>query len=314
MLILINLILLITFSFLLIKATQLLITSLKKISLTTGLGKFALASILISLATSLPELFVSITAAFSNEQNLALGNILGSNIADISLILGGVVLVGGKLSVRGDYLKKDLLIVFLASTLPLILILDKQLSRLDGLLLLLIFWLYNYSVYRQSAARKNFLSEGESRKSIKKELFTIFAAAGMLLISAEIIVKSAVGIALWFNLPIFLAGLFFVAIGTSLPELVFEMSAIKHKEMAMVFGDSLGSLVANATLILGLTVLINPITIVSHQELFLATLIFVVAFSLFWFFSRTKKKLERWEGLVLLLVYVVFAFLEFYQR
>lgn len=315
----VNLIILILFSFLLIKATQILIKALNNISQFTGLQKYALASILVGLATSLPELFVSLTAALDHKQNLALGNILGSNIADLSLIIGGVAVIGGRLTVRGDFFKKDLLIIFLASILPLILIIDKTLSRFDGLLLLLIFFLYNRMLIKQSAEETKIkpklkINEFVANKKVHKEILLLVLSIILLLVSAELIVKSASNIAQGLGMPLFLIGLFLVAIGTSLPELTFEISAVKKREMSMVFGDSLGSLVANATLIFGLTVLINPITLVSRQELVLATLTFIFIFFLFWWFTKTKKCLERWEGMVLLAVYVVFAYLEMTSR
>jgi cation:H+ antiporter len=108
-----------------------------------------------------------------------------------------------------------------------------------------------------------------------------------------------------------LVGLFLVAIGTSLPELAFELKAIREKEPGMVFGDLLGSVVANGTLIIGITSLISPIKIQAFNEYLLATAAFVVIFGVFYLFIRTKKKLERWEGAVLLGAYVIFILLEF---
>jgi len=131
--------LLAVFSVLLIKATEIVTDSLQRLAEITKIGKFALTSLLLALATSVPELVVGVTAALEGRPNLALGTVLGSNIADISLVVGGAALIGGSFSVAGEWLKMDIFSVFLAGVMPLILLMDSQLSRVDGLILLFIF-------------------------------------------------------------------------------------------------------------------------------------------------------------------------------
>jgi len=150
-----------------------------------------------------------------------------------------------------------------------------------------------------------------SHKGTKKELGWLFLGVALLLFSADMIVRIASKMALALNLPLLLIGLFLVAVGTSLPELAFELRAVREKEPGMVFGDLLGSVVANGTLIIGLVALIAPIRIRAFNEYLLATMAFVLLFGLFYLFIRTKRKLERWEGAVLLGVYLLFILLEF---
>lgn len=314
--------LLLLFSFLLIKATDILVVNLKGFSRVTGLGQFAVATFLLALATSLPELFVGITSALEGAPNLSLGNVIGSNIANLSLVIGGAALVGGTVGVHGLFLKRDVFYAFLAGSAPMVLLFDKNLSRVDGLILLALYGFYNFWVFterhRRIIARRDEevgfvrrLIRRINHRGTKTELAWIFLGVALLLFSADMLVRIAKQIAFALNMPLLLIGLLLVAVGTSLPELAFELKAVREKEPGMVFGDLLGSIVANGTLVIGVTSLISPIRIQAFDEYLLATIAFVLMFGLFYLFIRTKKKLERWEGAVLLGVYLLFILLEF---
>lgn len=316
------LVLIFIFSFLLIKATDILVVNLRGFSRATGIGQFAVTSFLLALATSLPELFVGVTSALEGEPVLSLGNIIGSNIANLSLVIGGAALIGGVVRVHGTFLRRDVFYAFLAGAAPMVLLLDKSLSRVDGLILLALYGYYNIWVFTErhrELVAEGSEKEGFIRRLIRKinhrgtriELAWIFLGIAGLLFSADMLVKIAKQMALALNIPILLIGLLLVAIGTSLPELVFELKAVREKQSEMVFGDLLGSIVANGTLIIGITSLISPIKIQALNEYLLATMAFVLIFGLFYFFIRTKKKLERWEGAVLLGIYLAFVLFEF---
>ena len=143
-------------------------------------------------------------------------------------------------------------------------------------------------------------------------LLKLLGGIAGLILAADLLVRMASGLASNLGLPPFLVGLLVVSIGTSLPELVLEIGAIKKREIALVFGDLLGSVVANATLIIGVTVLINPINVNGASRYDLASFMFVLLFGFFWMFTNTKKRLDRWEGLVLLGFYFMFVGLEFW--
>jgi cation:H+ antiporter len=323
---LINLALIIFFSLVLIKATDLLIINLKRLAESTRLGEFFITSFILALATSLPELFVGITAALEGSPNLSLGNVIGSNIADLSLVIGGAAVIGGSLSVQGIFLKRDVFYAFLAGAAPMILLFDKSLSRIDGLILLALYGFYNAAVLSErmkkvaeergkerkgSLIRKivHHLNHGTTKRRLK-EIGLIFFGAALLLFSSDMLVKTAINLASWLNLPLLIIGLFIVAAGTSLPELAFEIKAIKDHKPQMVFGDLLGSVVANGTLVIAITALISPFKVRAFGDYLVATMAYVVVFGLFYFFIRTKKKLERWEGAFLLGFYLALVFFE----
>ena len=314
------LVLIILFSFLLIKATDILVVNLRAFSKVSGMGEFVTTALILALATSFPELFVGLTAAFEGQPNLSLGNVVGSNIANLSLVTGGAALIGGSLAVHGIFLRRDVFYAFLAGAAPMILLFDKYLGRVDALILLALYGFYNTWILAER--RREMMEEekgGVTRRFLrylnhqgtKKELAWIFLGIAFLLFSADMIVHLATKLALLAHIHIFMIGLFLVAVGTSLPELAFETKAVREHKPSMVFGNLLGSIVANSTLIIGVTSLISPIRIGAFREYLLATMAFVVIFGLFYFFIRTKRKLERWEGVVLLGVYLIFVLLEF---
>lgn len=313
-----KLILLLLFSWLLIKACDWLIAIVDRLARVSHLGKFTLSSLILALATTLPELVVSVTSAASGNTPIALGTTIGSNIANISLIVGGAAVIGGSFSVAGEWLRLDIFSVFLAGALPLVLLFDNYLSRSDGLILLLIFALYNYGVIKLRGGSRNSggrllrsIVTGPEHKRIDKLLIKLVLAAAALIVSAKIMVKLAVGIAAGLNVSVFLIGLFLVAVGTSLPELSLAIESIRKRQVGMALGDLFGSVVANSTLILGLVALIRPVRLTNGwQEYGLAAAAFGVVFLLFWGLVRSKKKLERWEGLALVAAYLVFVALE----
>lgn len=321
---LLYLILIFLLSFILVKATDILIVNFGALSAKTKIRKFALTSLILGLATSLPELFVGLSASFAGKSILSLGNIMGANIANLSLVVGGAALISGALRVEDIFLKKDVFYVFLAATAPMILLTDKVLSRIDGLILLTLYVFYQIVIFSEKKHRQEFKKTQEigvihrlirkmNHLETKKEIGWILLSIIILLFSADFLVKVAMKLAVDLNLPLILIGLLIVSVGTTLPELVFSIKAIKDKQSSMVFGNLSGSIVANATLIIGLVALISPIRIQAFTSYLLATMAFVIIFGLFYFFIRTKHRLDRWEGLILFLIYLLFIIFQFFK-
>ena len=321
--IVIYLILILVFSLLLVKSTDILIVNFKSLSQKTQLRKFALTGLILGLATSLPELFVGLTSSFEGKPVLSLGNVMGANIANLSLVIGGAALIGGAISVHGLFLRRDVFYAFLAAIAPLVLLLDKALSRTDGLILLILYGFYQVAVFSEQKHKVKQMAEQEgvitrllrnlNHRGTKKELGWVLIGVALLLLSADVLVRISLKLAALLNLPLILVGLLVLAIGTTLPELVFGVKALRAKQPSMVFGNLLGSIVANGTFIIGLVALFSPIRVQAFAEYLLATMVFIVVFGLFYLFIRTKHRLERWEGVVLLAVYLLFILVEFFK-
>lgn len=314
---------LMVFSFLLIKAADLTIRALDSLSHRLQIRQFALTAFLLAFATTLPELSVSLASAFEGRPNLALGVAIGSNIANLSLVVGGAAALGGAMPVIGEFLKKDLFYTFLAGSLPLLLLLDKHLGIGDGTVLLVVYGWYNYTILRQTENVARVHQQGTVRrmlaflheKQTERQLGWLVVGVAAMVASADMVVQAASALAITLLVPPLLVGLILVAVGTSLPELSFGIRAVRQRRVAMVFGNLLGAVVANSTLILGLTAILRPIQLDGGLQSYLvATLAFLVIFNVFWLFVRTKKKLERWEGLLLISIYLGFVLVELWQN
>ncbi len=315
--------LLILFSFILVKSADLIIVALRRIARQTKTGLFALSAVILAVGTSFPELFVSIASAIEKEPSITLGIIVGSNIANISLVAGITAFIVGKVHVHGDFLKRDALIALIAGIMPLILVLDGELGRVDGLVLLAM-----YGAYATGFFKGRFLEIAEEHKKESfyyrflrkvnhingartKEFSKLFVGVALLLFSADVIVQLSTQLALAAGIEVFIIGLVLVAAGTSLPELAFSLRSLEDHQPSMFFGNLLGSLIANSTLVVGTAAVIYPIKMVSRNEYMIAVGAFLLIFTTFWYFIRSKHRLDRWEAGVLLLLYLLFLITAF---
>ena len=319
---LLDLLLIFAFSLLLLKSTGWVVSSLTYFSRLTGLGKFALTGLIMSLATSLPELSIAIASAVEGKPNLVLGNVIGANILNLSLVVGLASLVAGSVQAHGRFLRRDAFYAFLAGALPILLLIDGRLGRGDGLVLMAVYLLYNSTILREQrrpASVSDAAGDGffrrifhrlSNRTTDTKIWWFVLGAVGMIIAAAGI-VRAASSLAAGLNLPILLIGLFLVSLGTTLPELAFEIRALRAGESAMALGNMIGSIVANATLILGLSAVIRPIILGGGARVYLtATIAYALVFLAFYLFVRTKRRLDRWEGAVLVGLYILFALVE----
>lgn len=318
-----NLFLIVIFSIVLIKAAEWVIVALRRIARKSKTGVFAISAIILAIGTSLPELFVGITSALEGAPNIALGVVLGSNIANTAVITGLVALIIGGINIREDYLKKDVGLALIAGLLPLALMADGVLGRVDGFVLLAAYAAYASSFFKQ---RFTEIAEEHKKESffyrfwkqinhidfnITREYGRLFVGVALLLLSGEMIVRNSESLATFLGVPIFIIGLIVLALGTSLPELAFSLRSVEDKHPSMFFGNLLGSTIANSTLIVGVTSVIAPIKVVAFGDYATAVVAFIVIFATFWMFIKSKHRLERWEGVVLLLLYAVFIAVEF---
>lgn len=312
--------------FVLIKSSDQVVVALRNLSRETHTKTFILSAILLAIATSFPEFFVGITSALGGSATLSFGNILGANIANISLVAGVAALIAGRVHISGEYIKKEVWMAAIAGVLPLILIYDKTLSRVDGLILLATYGAYATSFFKERFLQiahihrkegyihrflRNFAHLEQESVHHAKEYGRLFAAIALMLLSASLIVKVAISLATTAGVPLFLVGLIFLSVGTTLPELAFSIKSLDDHAPTMFFGNLLGSIIANSTLILGVVATISPIKIVGISEYMIAVTAFLVVFATFWFFIRSKLTLERWEAAVLIIIYLTFVFVEF---
>ncbi len=297
-------------------STKLMINSFIKLTRNSKNSKFALSSLFIAAGTTIPELVIAVDFALKAKPEISLGNVLGSNIANLSLVIGGATLLSGRLKVIKSIVKNDVYYVFLIAAAPLLLLSNGRLDRIDGIILLLLYFVWQSLVFSKKKTRRNGFFAGLRKKS--KSLFsqpklvlTLLGGLVGLLISAELIINVAVYLAAQLSIPSFILGVFILGVGSSLPELAFQIRGIKNKEGEIVLGNLLGSIVANSSLIMGLAVIISPLTLTNPWDYFTTILFFLIIFLLFYIFIRTKLVLEKWEAAFLIASYFIFVALKF---
>ncbi len=267
--------------------------------------EFVLGFVLVAFSTSIPELFVGIFSALKQISAISLGDVIGANIVDLTIVIGTAALLGKQVRVEKEINRKDILYTTMIAFLPILLFLDQELSRIDGVLLLVVFAWYIIRLIRD---RKHFksLKDGISQMQILIQVMIFIVSLIILLISARFVVDIASQIAIELLLPEILVGLVIVGIGTTLPELSFETNSVRKGFSGMALGDLLGSVVMNSSLVLGLAAVIYPIR-ASFLPFLIGAFFLMLIIGVFAIFAKTQAKITRKEGILLLLLYVLFV-------
>lgn len=293
----------------LIIAAELLVKSLSKIAFYFGMTDFVVGFMIVAIATSIPELFIGVTSALEGTPDLSLGNVLGSNIIDLTLVVGVMALLRRGIKMETKAVQTDTLYMFFITILPLALMLvGGSLDRFDGFILLAAFILYVTRIFIQRSRFREETGEKVSKKEFAKNALVAVVSVALLLISADYLVKYASALASDLLSPSILVGLFLISLGTTLPELIFGSGAILMKHKYMAFGDIIGSVVANNTLVLGTVALISNTPLAPNLLIFLISSFFmvVVAF-LFATFVEVERHILWQEGVALIMLYVLFV-------
>ena len=295
------------------KASDLTITHSINVASVTGLGKTTVGFILVAFSTSLPELFVAIFSVLNPENvGVSIGNVLGSNIVNICLILGVCFLLISlkypeKSRVLPKMAKEELgslyFGLFIASIVPLALIYIGYASRFVGVILFVIFIYYMFQLSKSRTPNEESLSGTEKNKLRKYVAFTILGAVGVV-ICAYFIVESASYLASSVGIPPVVIGATVVAFGTSVPELSTSIGAVKKGHLELALGNIIGSCFMNITLILGITLVTSPLSIV--MSAFSNVAIFSLITNLLLWYFLSNERVGRREGTVMLFLYAVF--------
>lgn len=281
------------------------------ISEILGLSTFVIGFILVSIATTLPELFVSVFSALRGEAGLAVGTIIGSSLADLTIILGLTTILGGAI-----YLKKkesiDLIeLLFITSLITIMIFQTGTLGVIHGIILLVLFFYLVTKLYRGGRVSKQIYDDVGKKKT--KEKVIIFLKFGVsisiLIIASHFLVESALQIADFFSLAATFIGVTIVALGTSTPELSVEVLAVKKGRYALAAGDLFGAAVINMTLVLGSLSILNPVAI-NVVPLAGALPFLLISTLVVWYIFNTKGRITRYEGIILIALYGAFLMQE----
>lgn len=298
----------------LIKGADFLVNGSSSIAKKFKISDIAIGLTVVSLGTSAPELLISVTSSFKGHNDAAFGNIIGSNITNLLLILGVAGIIY-PLIVQRNTIKFEVPISMFAVLLTYLLVNDQriwgsasnELSRWDAAILLACFLLFMAYVYKTIMSSPA-LDEGRPIKlyTVPVSVGLILAGLTMLVVGGTIVVDNAVTIAEHFNLSHRLIGLTILATGTSLPELATSAVAAYRKNTDIAIGNVVGSNIFNLFFILGITGMVHPLTFDTALNFDLYILIGSTIILIIFMFTLTRNKLDRWEATLLFLGYFTY--------
>ncbi len=290
----------------LIWGADLLINQSERIALKFKIPEFIIGATLIALGTSLPEMAASIAASMDGKPDIAIANVIGSNVLNITLVLATVFLISTKINPARDFFAKDSTWALVPVLVFILMILDGIISRFDAALLLLLMGAYLLFLLQDA---KNIPEEDledldESTFSWAKVIPILFGGFILVIVGAHFTVESASEIARDFGISEWIIGIIMISLGTSLPELVVSISAAMKGKVDMAIGNIIGSNMANTTVVLGAAALVNPMAINAPMYLFdIATMIVA---TLLLVFITANKLYNKSAGISLIIILGLF--------
>ena len=274
------------------------------------LSKYTVGFIIIAIISILPETFISINSALAGIPSFGLGMLFGSNIADLTLVFAILVLYARRsLKVESKILKNNAFYPFMLF-LPLILGLNGSLSRLEGLALIAAGGRFYFMAFKNGSEDVPMPKQEGSRI---KNLGLLVVSMAILLIGSHFTVTSATAVANNFGVSPILIGMLVVGLGTTMPELFFSLKSIKKKDDSLAIGDILGTVLADALIVVGILALIDPFVFPKKIVYITGGFMVVASFVLFRF-MRSGRSLTKREAWMLFLFWAVFVLVEFFAN
>lgn len=286
-----------------VKAAGYAIDAIASYARRTGLSDYLIGFLIVSLGTSIPELSTAIMGSIAKSGQLVLGDVTGADILDVGLVLAITAIIGKKIKAEGKVLSRTVLMVIVMVLIPLLLGIDGVFSRIDGIILVASFVAYIIILLKREGEMGH-IKKNIPFRIIWKDMLIFLGCVVAILLSARWLIFSVVQLSVILNIPLFLMGVLFMSLFTTSPELVVEIKSILKGYSGIAFGDILGSVVTNISLILGIAALINPI-IFDKTSFFItgAFMLILVSIAVY----LLKKKEVTWKhGIMLLSIYLVF--------
>lgn len=288
-------------------ASQFTIKSIEQLIELTHLSEASVGFAIMSVMTSLPEIFVAASSVLHGKPGFSVGDILGSNVFNIGFIVGLLAVMGYFRKFSSELLMELVDILFLSSIIPLVLIVYGKASIIVGLALLGIF---AFSIREMTKKRRkpilpNELEISPKKVSAKIVLLKLVVGIAIVIAMAELIITSASKISEIFGVAPILIGAKIIAIGTSMPELSLDLAAVRRGRVHLALGDLIGSNLTNITLILGIVLLTSP-SMAINFSVFAQIVPFVLITTLILWRYLTKGGVSQLGGLVLIFTYVIF--------
>lgn len=300
--------------FFLIKGADLFVDGAASIARKFNIPSMVIGLTIVAMGTSAPEAAVSITSSLAGQNDMSVANVVGSNFFNILMVLGVSAIIA-KLPVQKNTIKKDTPFLLIVSVLLLIFAFDKNISRIEGIIFLVIFVYFLYTTVKSAKNTEGSTSLSDNEIAVsdndiptdtpmfKTIILSLIGIAGIIF-GGDMVVDSATSIATMFGMSANLVGLTIVAVGTSLPEFVTSIVAIKKGETEIAIGNVIGSNIFNILLVLGLATAIFPIAISTFA---LIDIIFMVAITiLLYLFMKKDNCLVKKHGFIFIILYIAY--------
>lgn len=255
---------------------------------------------IVAMGTSAPEASVSINAALAGSNDIAISNVIGSNLFNGLVVVGVCAFMAG-FKTNPEILKRDMPLNIIVTAILCIMLLDRHINHIEGIILLISMAVY-IAVMVISALKNRETADECKILSLPKSLIFIIGGLIAVILGGTLVVDNACLIAKDFGVSENFIGLTIIAIGTSLPELVTSITATRKGDSGLALGNAIGSNLFNILFILGMSATICPLNVLS--ESIIDCIILLVSAVILYVFARTKKTMNRWEGIVCVFLYV----------
>lgn len=306
--VILDLVLCVVFLFLVIKSSNFAIKYSSGLAKALNLSQFVVSFFIIAIISALPETTIAIISAINGEPELGIGTLLGGNITDLTLIFGIVALISSSgIKVESKILRNNLMYLIML-LIPVLLGIDGKFSRIDGIILIAMGVIFFIKIYHNSSKFRKKFNHTKKGDIVKNSIFLLISLA-VLLASASFTVEFATNFANGIGIPLVIIGITIIAFGTCLPELTISLKAVKNNSDEIALGDLLGTVMTDATIIMGIVALISPFNwtfpgfFITGITRFIAGIFVIV-------FMKTGKSINKKEGIMLILFYAVFIFIE----
>jgi len=302
-----NLFILAVSLFLVIKGAILATKYAVRLAKNFQLSKYVVGFIIIAIISILPETFIAINSSLEGSPSFGLGTLFGSNVADLTLVFALIVAISGRnIKVESKILKNNYIYPFLF-LIPLVLGLDGYYSRLEGSTLIITGLIFYYFAFKNSL--KNHAAIKNDKKYYKNAIFLLLSMI-LLLIGAHFTVTSATGLAHNLNINPILVGMLIVGLGTTIPEFIFSLESVRKNNDSMAVGDVLGTVLADATVVVGIIALVNPFFFPQKIIYVTGTFMILAAFIIS-YFMHTGKNISKKESILLFMFWLIFVITEY---
>jgi len=308
--VLLNLVIIAACLYILFKSADLLIFGISNYAKKLGISRYIIGLVVIAFAASAPEMISSLFGVLTNHNDIFFGAILGANMVHLALIVGILLVVARNRKFESPILGKNIYLIWVFLMLPLVLLLDGVISRADGALLIAAFIAYIYILWRQEGHLGK-LKKRVSLKTIWRDAFIFLGALVALLLGGRFLVYGAVNISNLIGIPTFLIALTVIGIGTTIPDLVVELKALKQGTSALAVGDALGSALIEFLLFFGILALIRPISF--EVGSLVSTVIFLMLSLTVFIYVLGQGKGNWKHGLLLVGLFIVFLAIEIFK-